>query len=139
MLIGEYKPTIDQKGRLNFPAKLREALGRQFIITRGLDNCLNAYSEKEWKALEEGIKSLPRSKRRGLERFFFAGAYEASPDKQGRVCIPSNLREYAGIEKNAVVVGASDHVEIWDEGKWKEQFNSLSPESIQNTMDDLNF
>lgn len=139
MLIGEYNPTIDQKGRLNFPAKLREELGEKFIITRGMDNCLNVYSKEEWTVLEEGIKSLPRSKRRDLERFFFSGAYEAIPDKQGRLIIPTVLREYASLNKKVVIVGALSHVEIWDEGKWSSEFKKLSPVSIQKTMDELDF
>lgn len=139
MLIGEYAPAIDAKGRLNFPAKLRESLGDRFVVTRGLDNCLNAYSLAEWNALAQSIKSLPRSKRRNLERFFFAGACEMVPDKQGRVVIPPVLREYAHLSKNVIVVGASDHAEIWDEQAWGNAFDELSSDSIADTMDELGF
>jgi len=139
MLIGEYRPSIDVKGRLNFPSKLRETLGETFIVTRGLDNCLNVYSLDEWKSLEESIKTLPRSKRRNLERFFFAGAVDVTPDKQGRIVIPTSLREYASINKNVVVVGVSDHAEIWDEAAWKKEFEELSADDVADTMDELGF
>lgn len=139
MLIGEYRPSIDVKGRLNFPSKLREALGETFIVTRGLDRCLNVYSLEEWESLEEGIKNLPRSKRRSLERFFFAGAVDVTPDKQGRIVVPTPLREYAGIDKNVVVVGVSDHAEIWDEATWKKEFEELSADAVADTMDELGF
>lgn len=139
MLIGEYNHSIDIKGRLNFPAKLREDLGDRFIITRGLDNCINVYSIEEWKTLEENIQTLPRSKRRNLERFFFAGAVEVIPDKQGRIVIPNTLRTYANLEKNVTITGVSDHVEIWDQTAWENSFNTLSPELIAQTMDELGF
>ncbi|MBC5787399.1 MULTISPECIES: division/cell wall cluster transcriptional repressor MraZ [Clostridiaceae] len=139
MLIGEYSHTIDAKGRINFPAKLRESLGGNFIITRGLDHCLYAYSLEEWENLTESIKSLPRSKRRNMERFFFAGAIEAQPDKQGRIIVSQNLREYASLEKNVVVVGASDRVEIWDQQAWQQSFEECTPEAIEEIMDELGF
>lgn len=139
MLIGEYSHTIDAKGRINFPAKLREDLGPSFVLTRGLDRCLNVYSMEEWSNLEQSIKELPRSKRRNLERFFFAGAVEVQPDKQGRIVVTQNLREYAALEKTVVVVGVSDHVEIWDQASWEEAFAELSPDSISATMDELGF
>lgn len=139
MLIGEYRPSIDIKGRLNFPSKLREDLGETFVVTRGLDHCLNVYSLEEWKSLEESIKTLPRSKRRNLERFFFAGAVDVTPDKQGRIVIPTPLREYADIDKNVVVVGVSDHAEIWDESAWKKEFQELSADAVADIMDELGF
>lgn len=139
MLIGEYNHTIDAKGRLNFPAKMREVLGESFIVTRGLDHCLNVYSLTEWAKLEQSIGALPRNKRRDIERFFFSGAVEVIPDRQGRIVISANLREYAKFDKNIVVVGASDHAEIWDETIWKQEFDKLSPESVAKIMDELDF
>ena len=139
MLIGEYNHTIDAKGRLNFPAKMREVLGESFIVTRGLDHCLNVYSLEEWSKLEQSIGELPRNKRRDIERFFFSGAVEVIPDRQGRIVISANLREYAKFDKNIVVVGASDHAEIWDEAIWKQEFDKLSPESVAKIMDELDF
>ncbi|EEG29204.1 protein MraZ [[Clostridium] methylpentosum DSM 5476] len=139
MLIGEYSHTVDTKGRINFPSKLRDDLGDSFIVTRGLDNCLYVYSMEEWLELEKSIKQLPRAKRRDLEHFFFAGASEVQPDKQGRIGIVPKLREYAGIDKNVVVVGASDHVEIWDSAAWESVSSSISAEAIADTMDELGF
>lgn len=139
MLIGEYSHTVDTKGRINFPSKLRDDLGDSFIVTRGLDNCLYVYSMEEWLELEKSIKQLPRAKRRDLEHFFFAGASEVQPDKQGRIGIVPKLREYAGIDKNVVVVGASDHVEIWDSAAWEAVSSSISAEAIADTMDELGF
>ncbi len=139
MLIGEYAHTIDEKGRLHFPARLREDLGESFVVTRGLDNCLNVYSIEEWRVLEENVRALPRSKRRDLERFFFAGAIEAQTDKQGRIVIPNTLRKYAQLDKNVVVVGVSDHAEIWNEKKWNDAFSGLSAHSIADVMDELGF
>ena len=139
MLIGEYNHTIDAKGRLNFPAKMREVLGESFVVTRGLVHCLNVYSLMEWTKLEQSIGELPRNKRRDIERFFFSGAVEVVPDRQGRIVISANLREYAKLDKNIVVVGASDHAEIWDEAVWKQEFDKLSPESVARIMDELDF
>lgn len=139
MLIGEFNHTIDVKGRLNFPSKLRDDLGDSFIMTRGLDRCLNVYSLEEWKDLESSIKTLPRSKRRNLERFFFAGACEAIPDKQGRIVVPQTLREYASLEKEVVITGSSDHAEIWNKELWTKEFEEMSPESVAQLMDELDF
>lgn len=139
MLIGEYNHALDAKGRVNFPARLREDLGVRFIVTKGLDNCLYVYSVEEWENLEQNIKSLPRSKRRNLERFFFAGAIEAQPDKQGRIIVPQNLREYASLEKDVVMVGASDRVEIWDKQAWEQSLSECSPDLIEETMEELGF
>ena len=139
MLIGEYSHTVDTKGRINFPSKLSDDLGDSFIVTRGLDNCLYVYSMEEWLELEKSIKQLPRAKRRDLDHFFFAGASEVQPDKQGRIGIVPKLREYAGIDKNVVVVGASAHVEIWDSAAWESVSSSISAEAIADTMDELGF
>lgn len=139
MLIGEYSHNIDVKGRLNFPAKLREDLGDRFIITKGLDDCLFVYSLEEWKALEEKIKQLPMSKARSIQRYLFSGACEVEPDKQGRILIPANLREFASLEKDVLVIGASNRAEIWNRTKWKEACDDLSSDTIAQAMDDLGF
>ncbi len=139
MLIGEYAHNIDVKGRLNFPARLREDLGIRFVITKGLDNCLFVYSQEEWANLEQKIKSLPMSKARNLQRFLFAGACEVEPDKQGRVLIPANLREYAGLEKDVMVIGASNRAEIWDRDRWMQECSQLDSQSVADAMDELGF
>ncbi len=139
MLIGEYQHSLDSKGRVNFPAKLRESLGETFIITKGLDNCLFVYSMDEWKVLEDKIRALPMSKARDLQRFLFAGAVEVEADKQGRVIIPQNLRSYAGLEKDIMVIGASVRVEIWDTQRYQQSCESLTSDSIAQAMDELGF
>lgn len=119
--MGEYLHAIDNKGRLIVPAKFREGLGDKFIITKGLDNCLFAYPLVEWSSLEEKLKKLPftKSDARAFVRFFFSGATECEFDKQGRILIPQNLREYAGLEKEAVIIGVSSRIEIWGSEVWK--------------------
>lgn len=125
MFYGEYQHTIDPKGRVIVPSKFRTSLGERFILTKGLDNCLFAYSSEEWSNLEAKLKSLPFTNKdvRAFIRFFFSGATECEVDKQGRILIPSNLREYAGLTKDIVVIGVSTRVEIWDRDKWNE-YNS---------------
>jgi MraZ protein len=139
MLIGEYQHNIDPKGRLFMPVRLREELGERFIATKGLDNCLFVYSPEEWHRLEEKIRALPLSKSRNLQRFFFAGAAELEADKQGRVLIPQNLREYASLSKDAIITGGADHVEIWDKQRWNEICGSITPQSVAEAMDELDF
>lgn len=120
MFIGEYQHTIDCKGRLIIPTHFREGLTEKFILTKGLDNCLFAYPPAEWIALENKMRALPLNKAdaRAFIRFFFAGACECSFDRQGRILIPANLRNYAGLEREIMVTGASMHVEIWAKERW---------------------
>ncbi len=139
MLIGEYQHNIDPKGRIITPSKFREDLGESFIVTKGLDNCLFVYSKKEWIVLEDKIRALPLSKSRDLQRFFFSGASEAIPDKMGRILIPNNLREYAGLTKDVVIIGASVRCEIWDKEKWDERSMSVTSESVEEAMCELGF
>lgn len=139
MLIGEYSHNVDIKGRMNFPAKMREDLGERFIVTKGLDNCLFVYSVEEWAVLEAKIKEMPLSKGRVLQRFFFSGACEVEPDKQGRILIPASLREYAGLEKDVMVIGASNRAEIWDKTAWDNQCSEITPDLLEKAMDDLGF
>lgn len=139
MLIGEYSHNIDAKGRLNFPAKLREDLGERFIVTKGLDDCLFVYSLVEWAELERKIKELPMSKARTIQRYLFAGAAEVEPDKQGRILIPGNLRDFAGLEKDIMVIGASNRAEIWNRSRWETSCGELNSDSIAQIMDELGF
>ena len=114
MFIGEYQHTIDPKGRVILPAKFREELGEKFVVTKGLDNCLFVYPNEEWKNLEQKLRTLPLTSKeaRAFIRFFFAGAAECEVDKQGRILIPSNLREHAKLDKELVIIGVSTRVEI---------------------------
>lgn len=139
MLTGQYTHSIDAKGRVNFPAKLREELGERFIITRGLDNCLFVYSVDEWDQLAPKLHELPISKSAPLNRFFFAGAAEAEPDKQGRVLLPAHLREYAGLDRDVTIAGVSNRAEIWDSERWEKQNEQLTAQSIATAMDELGF
>ncbi len=141
MLIGEYKHMVDSKGRIILPSKFREELGERFILTKGLDNCLFGYSLKEWAVLEEKLKKLPLTSKeaRTFLRFFFARACECEVDKQGRVLIPQNLREYAGIQKEVFIIGVMTRIEIWSEDNWlKEMTNeNLSVDRIAQKMEEL--
>ena len=139
MLTGQYTHSIDAKGRVNFPAKLREELGERFIITRGLDNCLFVYSVDEWDQRAAKLHELPISKSAPLNRFFFAGAAEAEPDKQGRVLLPAHLREYAGLDRDVTIAGVSNRAEIWDSERWEKQNEQLTAQSIATAMDELGF
>ncbi|MFD2170829.1 division/cell wall cluster transcriptional repressor MraZ [Tumebacillus lipolyticus] len=121
MFMGEFQHSIDEKGRLIVPAKFREGLGASFVITRGLDNCLFVYPRSEWETIESKLKSLPftRADARAFSRFFFSGATECDLDKQGRANIPPNLREYAKLHRDCVVIGVSGRVEIWAKEVWE--------------------
>lgn len=139
MLIGEYQHSLDAKGRVNFPSRLREDLGTRFYITKGLDNCLFVYSAEEWKVLESKIRELPMSKARTLQRFLFAGAVEVEPDKQGRVLIPANLREHAGLSKDVMIIGVSNRAEIWDSERYFASCEELTADMVAEAMDELGF
>ena len=139
--MGEYQHSLDTKGRLIIPAKLREGLGETFVITRGLENCLFVYPQKEWEQLSLKLKELPFTKKdvRAFTRFLLSGAIEVEVDKQGRVLLPNNLREFADIDKDCVVIGVSSRVEIWSKQRWEEYYQSAdaSFEEIAETIVDL--
>lgn len=137
MLIGEYQHNIDPKGRVAVPARFRDDLGALFYITKGLDNCLFVLPQDEWSRLVEKIKTMPISKARGLQRFFFSGAAEVVPDKQGRILIPQQLREHAELDKEVTFIGTSSRVEIWNSKKWAEFNSVLTQDSIAEAMDML--
>lgn len=119
MFMGEYDHSIDSKGRIIIPSKFREDLGDKFFITLGLDGCLFVYPKNEWQSFSEALLKLPGTKEaRQLQRLFFAQAAECEPDKQGRILIPAKLRESAGLEKDIVLVGVLNKVEIWSKERW---------------------
>lgn len=128
LFYGEYQHSVDPKGRVIMPAKLREALGEKFMVTRGLDSCLFAYSQDGWGDLEKKLKELPLNdlNSRAVARFFFSGATECEVDKQGRILIPQSLREYACLEKDVIIAGVSDKVEIWDKDKWQSYMSGVN-------------
>lgn len=138
MFLGEYQHSVDEKGRMIIPAKFRDGLGSSFVITRGLDQCLFVYPREEWMVLEQKLKSLSlmKSDARAFTRFFFSGAIECELDKQGRVNIPSNLRDHAKLEKDTVVIGVSNRVEIWSKQAW-EGYSQQSEESFNEIAEKL--
>ena len=139
MLIGEYSYAIDDKGRLNFPPKFREAMGGTFIVTRWLDDCLGAFPEDEWERISALLSEKSMVKSRDVQRFLYATAVEASPDKQGRILIPQSLREHAGLEKDVTVIGAAVRAEIWDTARWNAYNESQTDEAIEASMNLLDF
>src|SRR4051795_8284708 len=123
MLLGEFEHTIDEKNRLTLPAKFRKALEGGVVVTRGLDQCLYAFPGADWEqSVRARLSALdPLSKEaRLMRRFFYSGATEAEPDKQGRVMIPAALLQHANLVRDVVVAGVDDHLEIWDRATWRE-------------------
>jgi MraZ protein len=128
MLLGEFEHTIDDKNRLTLPAKFRQALSGGLVITRGLDQCLHCYPQADWERLVESrLAGLDPFSREGrmMNRYFFAGASEAEPDKQGRVLVPGTLARKAGIDREVVIVGVRDHLEIWDRAHWEKHVTEM--------------
>jgi len=138
MLIGQYKHTIDTKKRLALPVKFRGELGGKVIITKGVENCLVVYTEKEWQVMSEKLGGLPISQgeARSFTRHLLASAAEIDLDKLGRVLIPDYLKEYAGLQKNAVVCGLSNRLEIWDEKKW-EEYKKAAEKGVEDIVSKL--
>ena len=136
MFMGEYNHTIDAKGRLIIPAKFRELLGEEFVLTKGLDGCLSVYPMDEWKAFEEKLRALPLTikEARTFARFFVAGAIMCELDKQGRILVPQALREFAGLEKEVVITGNLNKAEIWSKEKWSENCCYDDMESVAEGM-----
>lgn len=139
MFMGEYNHTIDTKGRLIIPSKFREVLGDEFVVTKGLDGCLFVYDNQEWSAFEEKLKALPlmNKESRKFVRFFLAGAANVEVDKQGRILIPSVLREFAELDKDVVLVGVANRIEIWSKEKWEEASEYDDMEEIAEHMSEL--
>jgi len=138
---GEFFHNMDEKGRVFFPAKLREDVGESFYVTKGLDGCLFVYSNENWALLEDKLRALPLSKARNLQRFFLSGAVQCQCDSHGRILIPSNLREYASLEKEVCITGVVDRAEIWNADKWREINKEIcdNPEEIAKVMEELGF
>ncbi|MBE5906394.1 MAG: division/cell wall cluster transcriptional repressor MraZ [Lachnospiraceae bacterium] len=128
MFMGEYNHSIDAKGRVIVPSKFREQLKDEFVITKGFDGCLYGYTMEEWANIEEKFKTVTLTSKdaRKFLRFFFSGAATCEVDKQGRILIPTNLREYAGLEKDIVTAGVFSRIEIWSKERW-----------LENTYEDM--
>ena len=127
---GEYSHSVDQKGRLIIPAKFRELLGDEFVVTKGFDGCLFVFAQDGWEQFEAKLQALPMDKpeARMLGRFFIAGAIDAEVDKQGRILLPQNLLQHARIDKEAVIAGVGNRAEIWSKAEWEKA----------STFDDIN-
>ena len=137
MFMGEYHHTIDEKGRLTLPSKVREQLGYDFVVTRGLDHCLFVYSKTDWIQIIDKYKSLPNTKdARNFMRFFLSGATEVNLDKQGRINIATPLINYASLEKECIIIGVNDHLEIWSEELWN-HFMDENEENFTEIADNL--
>lgn len=139
MFMGEYNHSVDAKGRLIVPAKFRESLGEEFVVTKGLDGCLFIYSQDEWKNIEETFRNTPLTTKdaRKFSRFFFAGAAICELDKQGRILIPANLREFAGLEKDVVLAGVFNKIEIWSKDRWMDEGNYDDMDEVAERMAEL--
>lgn len=138
MLMGEFHHNIDEKNRLTLPAKFREELGENFIVTRGLEECLFVYPINEWDKITQKLNNLPFTKKdaRSFMRFFLSGATAAEFDKQGRINITSPLISYAEIKKECVIIGVGDRLEIWSSEKWNSFYND-NKDNLSNIAEDL--
>lgn len=138
MFIGEYHHTIDEKNRIIIPAKFRGELGKEFIVTRGIENCLFVYSLENWAKITTKLNTLPFTKKdaRTFNRFFMSGATNVELDKQGRVNVTAPLIDYANIVKDCVIIGTGDRLEIWAQEAWNDFFNSTK-DSMSDIAENL--
>lgn len=139
MFMSEYNHTVDAKGRLIIPSKFRELLGEEFVVTKGMDGCLFVYANDDWTAFEQKLTSLPliNKEARKFARFFLAGAAMVELDKQGRILLPANLREFAGLDKDVILVGVGSRIEIWSKANWEDINSDTDMDDIASTMESL--
>ena len=138
-MTGTYEHNIDAKGRLAIPSKLRDELGSVFYLAMGVDACLAIYPQSTWNRFTEKFASLPMSQSKKM-RSLFANAARCELDSQGRIVIPQNLKKYAGIEKDVVIIGVHDRAEIWAAEKWAaEEEEEMTPEKMAQCMAELGF
>ena len=138
MFMGEYSHTIDVKGRLIVPTRFREQLGEAFVIAKGNDGCLAIYTNEDWETFMKKIQALPANKDiRTYVRTIVGSALPVETDKQGRILVPGNLREYAGLDKDVVLAGVIDKIEVWDKQRWSEQTNIDNIDDIAEEMAEL--
>ncbi len=139
MFMSEYNHTIDAKGRLIIPSKFREALGEEFVVSKGMDGCLFVYANDDWNAFEQKLTALPliNKEARQFARFFLAGAASVEVDKQGRILLPAGLRSFAGLDKDVVLVGVGSRIEIWSKEKWETMSGDDNMDDIASAMEAL--
>ena len=139
MLYGRFQHNIDAKGRLFVPAKLREKLGVVFIAAAVMDHCVCLYSMEEWEKLQEGLAQMPMTKARKLQRYLSANAVDAQVDSQGRILLPKHLLDYAGLTKEALIIGAGNRAEIWNPASYEEELGSMTSEEVEAEFMELGF
>ncbi len=141
MLYGGYDHTIDKKGRIAIPAKLRDEFGASFMICRGIygKNCICVYPTEQWDKLVEKIGNLPSAKSSVVKRYLYEGAFEVEFDSQGRILIPASLREFASLETDAHIIGVDTNLEIWNKELWQKENSEYTPESIAAIVNELDF
>ena len=133
--MGTYNQSMDVKGRMSFPVKFREIIGECFIVTRGIDHCLLVFSPEDFDRLNERFREMPLASGRDIIRFFTGSAVEAEADKQGRILVPQPLRDWAGLEKDVIVMGLTDRCEIWDRCRWEERSAKLDDEALLTALE----
>ena len=139
MFMSKYNHTIDPKGRLSIPSKYREILGDEFVVSKGMAGCLFVYADETWKEFEAKLAALPlvNKQARQLARFFLSGAQYVTVDKQGRVLVPQDLREFAGLEKDVVLSGMGSRIEVWSLEKWNEVNGQVDIDEISEGIGDM--
>ncbi len=139
MFMGRYNHTIDPKGRLSIPSKYREILGDDFVVSKGMDDCLYVYANEDWKVFEGKLASLPlmSEEARQFARFFLSGAQPVTVDKQGRILMPQDLRDFAGLEKDVVLAGMGSRIEIWSLERWKANNDTVDINAISKGVMNL--
>ena len=140
MMMGTYSHSLDAKGRIIIPARFREDLGEDFIMTKNVDRCLAIYPKEAWKQFTEQLEKLPKVSNeaaRRLRRFYFGNSSVCEPDKQGRVLIPQPLRTFADLTKDIVLVGVDDHIEVWDSEAWTKYGEETDPDALVSGLDGL--
>lgn len=135
MFLGTYAPKLDDKGRIILPAKFRDELASGVVVTRGQERCLYVFSQREFEVLHEKIRQAPVTSKQARDflRLFLSGASQETPDKQHRVTIPQNLRDYAGLDRELTVIGAGNRAEIWDTDAWNTYYESAEPDFVNTT------
>ena len=138
-MTGEYQHALDNKGRIFIPARLRDELGQVLYATLSMDRCLSVYSAQSWESLTEKVNALPYIRQRKM-RPLFAHAVRCELDAQGRILLPQNLRDFAGLTKSVTVIGANNHAEIWDTDTWNaKKSEEMTPEHIAEIFEELGF
>lgn len=137
LFVGEFHHTLDAKNRIFIPAKYRTALGDPFYITRKMERCLAIYSEAEWTKMTDKLNTLPDSVVGAIKQFLYSKTVSVTPDGQGRIVLPPELMQYAAIEKNAVIIGVGDHLQIWSDALWSEKENTMDTAALMEQLRQL--